>query len=104
MEQRDREAGKRGASSAWMGRPDYEVWNPCHGLAEVREWVATTMGRVMRNRADGIRLDGTVTAAGPATTKHSHTFQEPGITQWRNVAEATRMIRQEMDESIPISC
>jgi len=36
----------------------YDVWNPCHDIPAVRQWVATTMKRVMQETgADGIRLD-----------------------------------------------
>ena len=83
---------------------DYHVWNPCHDLAEMREWVATTMGRVMAETgADGIRLDEYGHGGWACYDEtHTHTFQEPGITQWQKaVAEATRMIREEMDRVDP---
>ncbi len=83
---------------------DYHVWNPCHDLAEMREWVATTMGRVMKETgADGIRLDEYGHGGWACYDEtHTHTFQEPGITQWQKaVAEATRMIREEMDRVDP---
>jgi len=83
---------------------DYEVWNPCHNLAAVREWVATTMGRVMRETgADGIRLDEYGHRGWACYDEtHKHTYQEPGITQWnKGVAEATKMIHAEMDKVRP---
>lgn len=79
----------------------YEVWNPCHDLPEVRQWVADAMGRVMRETgADGIRLDEYGhrgwACYNPA---HKHTFAEPGCTEWmRATAEATKMVRAEMDK------
>jgi Domain of unknown function (DUF6259) len=79
----------------------YEVWNPCHDLPEVRQWVADTMGRVMRETgADGIRLDEYGhrgwACYNPA---HQHTFAEPGCTEWlRATAEATKMVRAAMDK------
>lgn len=83
---------------------NYLVWNPCHDLPEVREWVATEMERVMRETgADGIRLDeyghrGWACYDGT----HDHTYAEPGITQWQKaVAEATRMVHEAMDEVRP---
>lgn len=82
----------------------YEVWNPCHDVAEVRQWVADTMRRVMRETgADGIRLDeyghrGWVCFS----TNHAHTFAERGVSQWQKaVAEATRGVRAAMDEVAP---
>ncbi|MEI6503778.1 MAG: DUF6259 domain-containing protein, partial [Armatimonadota bacterium] len=82
----------------------YEVYNPCHDLPAVREWVASTMGRVMRETgADGIRLDEYGhrgwTCYNPA---HQHTYAEPGITQWQKaVAETTKMVHAEMDKVRP---
>ena len=79
----------------------YEVWNPCHDLAEVRQWVADSMGRVMRETgADGIRLDEYGhrgwACYNPA---HKHTFAEPGCTEWlRATAEATKMVHAAMDK------
>jgi hypothetical protein len=79
----------------------YEVWNPCHDLPEVRQWVADAMGRVMRETgADGIRLDEYGhrgwACYNPA---HKHTFAEPGCTEWqRATAEATKMVRAAMDK------
>ena len=78
----------------------YEVWNPCHDLPEVRQWVADAMGRVMRETgADGIRLDEYGhrgwACYNPA---HKHTFAETGCTEWlRATAEATKMVRAAMD-------
>lgn len=78
----------------------YEVWNPCHDLPEVRQWVADAMGRVMRETgADGIRLDEYGhrgwACYNPA---HKHTFAEPGCTEWlRATAEAAKMVRAAMD-------
>ena len=85
-------------------RKGYEVWNPCHNLAEVREWVAETMGRVMREtKADGIRLDEYGHRGWACHDEsHKHTYQEPGITQWQKaVAETTRMVHEEMDKVRP---
>lgn len=82
----------------------YEVYNPCHDLPEVRQWVATTMGRVMRETgADGIRLDEYGHRGWACySPDHKHTFAEPGITQWQKaVAEATKMVHAEMDKVKP---
>jgi len=82
----------------------YEVWNPCHDLPEVRQWVADAMERVMRETgADGIRLDEYGhrgwACYNPA---HKHTFAEPGCTEWmRATAEATKMVRAAMDKVNP---
>jgi hypothetical protein len=79
----------------------YDVWNPCHDLAEVRRWVADTMGRVMRETgADGIRLDEYGHRGwGCYSPTHKHTFAEPGCTEWqRATAEATKMVRAAMDK------
>ncbi len=88
------------------GKPStsYEVYNPCHNLAEVRQWAAETMGRVMRETgADGIRLDEYGHRGWACYSEaHDHTFQEPGITQWNKaVAEACRLIHAEMDKVRP---
>jgi len=88
------------------GKPTmgYEVTNPCHDLPEVRDWVIREMRRVMQETgADGIRLDeyGHMGWAcfNPA---HRHTYAEPGVSQWNKaVAEATRGVRQAMDEVAP---
>ncbi len=84
----------------------YDVWNPCHDDPDVREWVADTMERVMRETgADGIRLDeyghrGFVCFSD----QHRHTCAERGITQWQKAtAEATRMVRERMDKVNPES-
>lgn len=83
---------------------EYDVYNPCHDLPEVRQWVAKTMGRVMRETgADGIRLDEYGhrgwACYNPA---HHHTYAEPGITQWNKaVAETTKMVHEEMDKVRP---
>lgn len=82
----------------------YKVWNPCHNLAEVQEWVAKTMGRIMREtKADGIRLDEYGHRGWACYDEsHQHVYQEPGITQWQKaVSEATRMVHQEMDQVRP---
>ena len=100
---------KFGKEWSVVGRDDkkctgYEVWNPCHGLAEVREWVATTMGRVMRETgADGIRLDEYGHRGWACyDNTHRHTYQEPGITQWqKGVAEAVKRAHAEMDKVKP---
>ncbi len=84
----------------------YLVWNPCHDLPEVREWVAEELGRVMREiGADGIRLDEYGHRGWACYDEtHDHTYAEPGITQWNKaVAEATRMIHEAMDEVRPDS-
>jgi len=88
------------------GKPStsYEVYNPCHNLPEVRQWAAETMGRVMRETgADGIRLDEYGHRGwGCYSDKHSHAFQEPGITQWnKGVADACRQIHAAMDKVKP---
>jgi hypothetical protein len=82
----------------------YEVTNPCHDLPEVREWVVREMRRVMQETgADGLRLDeyghlGWVCF----NPEHKHTYAEPGVSQWNKaVAEATRGVRQAMDEVAP---
>jgi hypothetical protein len=82
----------------------YDVWNPCHDDPDVREWVADTMERVMRETgADGIRLDeyghrGFVCYSD----QHQHTYAERGITQWqKTVAETTKMVRERMDKVAP---
>jgi hypothetical protein len=85
-------------------RTGYEVWNPCHNLAAVREWVAETMGRVMREtKADGIRLDEYGHRGWACyDDTHKHTYQEPGVTEWNKaVAEATKLIHAEMDQVRP---
>lgn len=84
----------------------YFVWNPCHDLAAVREWVAEEMARVMRETgADGIRLDEYGHRGWACYDEtHDHTYAEPGVTQWNKaVAEATRMVREAMDEVRPDS-
>jgi len=88
------------------GKPSkgYEVWNPCYDLPEARQWIADTMGRVMRETgADGIRLDECGhTGWACYSTEHHHTFAEPGVTQWQKaVAETARMVRAEMDAVDP---
>lgn len=82
----------------------YEVWNPCHDVADVRQWVADAMGRVMRETgADGIRLDEYGHRGWACFNKlHKHTYAEWGCTEWqRAVAEATKMVRKAMDEAKP---
>lgn len=82
----------------------YMVWNPCHDLPAVREWVAETMGRVMRETgADGIRLDEYGHRGWACYDKsHDHTYAEWGITQWNKaVAETCRMVHEEMDKVRP---
>ncbi len=82
----------------------YEVFNPCHDLPAVRQWVAETMGRVMRETgADGIRLDEYGHRGWACySPDHKHTYQEPGITQWQKAtAEATRMVHEAMDKVRP---
>ena len=80
------------------------VWNPCHDLAAVREWVAEEMGRVMRETgADGIRLDEYGHRGWACYDEsHEHTYAEPGITQWQKAtSEATRLIHEAMDKVRP---
>lgn len=82
----------------------YHVWNPCHDLPAVREWVAETMGRVMRETgAEGIRLDEYGHRGWACfNPDHEHTFAEWGTTEWQKAtAEATRMVREAMDEAAP---
>ena len=83
---------------------NYMVWNPCHDLAAVREWVAEEMGRVMRETgADGIRLDEYGHRGWACYDEtHDHTYAEPGITQWQKAtSEATRMVHEAMDKVRP---
>jgi len=85
-------------------RDDYDAWRMCHDVAEYRRWVAETMGRVMREtEADGIRLDEYGHAGSACfSTLHEHTFAERGVTEWqRGTAEATRLVRQAMDQARP---
>jgi hypothetical protein len=82
----------------------YFVWNPCHDLPAVREWVARTMERVMRETgADGIRLDEYGHCGWACyDPAHRHTYAEWGITQWNKaVAETTRMVHEAMDRVRP---
>jgi hypothetical protein len=83
---------------------NYDVWNPCHDMPEVRQWVAATMRRVMQDTgADGIRLDEYGHKGWACfSTEHPHTFSEPGVSQWnKSVADATRLVREAMDEVAP---
>jgi len=85
-------------------RTNYESWNMCHDVAEYRQFVADTMRRVMRETdADGIRLDEYGHKGAACFSKlHKHTFAEHGCTEWqRAIAEATKMVRQAMDEVKP---
>jgi hypothetical protein len=85
-------------------RDDYDAWRMCHDVAEYRRWVAQTMARVIRETdADGIRLDEYGHAGSACySTLHDHTFADPGVTEWqRGTAEATRLVRQAMDEAKP---
>lgn len=82
----------------------YEVWNPCHDLLEVREWVAAEMGRVMRETgADGIRLDEYGHRGWACyDPTHRHTYAEVGLTQWQKAtADATRRVHEAMDKVRP---
>ena len=84
----------------------YEVTNPCHDLPAVREWVAREMRRVMQETgADGIRLDEYGHMGWACfNPEHQHTYAETGLSQWNKaVAEATRGVRQAMDEVNPTS-
>lgn len=105
-------AGKEFGERWGVVKPDgkhvdsYDVWNICHDVAEYREWVAKTMGRVMRETgADGIRLDEYGHRGWACYSKlHEHTYAEPGITQWQKaIAETCRVVRQAMDEVKPDS-
>ena len=83
---------------------NYEVWNMCHDVAEYRQWVADTMGRVMRETgADGIRLDEYGHRGFACFNRmHAHTFAEWGCTEWqRCIAETTKLVREAMDEAKP---
>ncbi len=83
---------------------NYYVWNPCHDLPAVREWVAEAMGRVMRETgADGIRLDEYGHRGWACYDEtHEHTYAEFGITQWNKaVSETCRMVHEEMDKVRP---
>jgi len=85
-------------------REDYDAWRLCHDVAEYRRWVAETMRRViLETGADGIRLDEYGHSGSACySTLHQHTFAEPGITEWqRGTAEATKLVRQAMDEARP---
>ncbi len=87
-------------------RDDYDAWRMCHDVAEYRKWVAENMARVMRETgADGIRLDEYGHRGSACFSKHhEHTYAEPGCTEWqRGVAEATRLVRNAMDEVKPDS-
>ncbi len=82
----------------------YLVWNPCHDCPDVREWVARTMKRVMRETgADGIRLDEYGHKGWACfSRRHKHTFAEWGCTEWqRAVAETVKMVHAGMDEVRP---
>ncbi|NLX95365.1 MAG: hypothetical protein GXY83_04245 [Rhodopirellula sp.] len=84
----------------------YEAWNPCLDVAGYRQWVAETMGRVMRETgADGIRLDEYGHRGSACfSTLHQHTYAERGTTEWqRAVAESTRLVREAMDQVKPDS-
>ncbi|HPM80730.1 MAG TPA: DUF6259 domain-containing protein [Candidatus Anammoximicrobium sp.] len=85
-------------------RDDYDAWRMCHDVAEYRQWVADNMQRVLKETgADGIRLDEYGHAGSACfSRKHEHTFAEWGCTEWqRGVAEATRLVRQAMDQVNP---
>lgn len=85
-------------------RDDYDAWRMCHDVAEYRRWVADTMQRVLKETgADGIRLDEYGHAGSACfSRRHEHTFAEWGCTEWqRGVAEATRLVRQAMDQVNP---
>ncbi len=82
----------------------YEVWNPCHDVAEYRQWVADTMKRVLRETgADGIRLDEYGHKGWACFSKlHQHSFAEWGVSQWqKSIAETCRLVRKAMDEVAP---
>lgn len=82
----------------------YDVWTPCHDVEEYRRWVAETMKRVMlETGADGLRLDEYGHAGWACfSTRHKHTFAEPGVSQWgKAIAETTRLVRAALDEVNP---
>ena len=82
----------------------YDVWNPCHDIPAVRQWVAATMKRVMQETgADGIRLDEYGHKGWTCFSKeHEHSYAEYGVSQWNKAtAETTRLVRQAMDEVAP---
>jgi hypothetical protein len=82
------------------------VWNPCHDLPEVRQWVADTMKRVMAETgADGIRLDEYGHRGWACfSPDHTHSFAEWGCTEWqRATAETAKLVRAAMDEVAPES-
>ncbi len=88
------------------GKPQshYEAWNPCLDVADYRQWVAETMGRViLETGADGIRLDEYGHRGSACfSTLHKHTYAETGTTEWqRAVAESTKLVRQSMDQAKP---
>ncbi len=100
---------KHGAAWCAVG-PDgkpchgYDVYNPCHDLPEVRQWVAQAMERVMRETgADGLRLDEYGHSGYPChNPDHRHTFAEPGLTQWNKaVGDAIRQVREGIDRVRP---
>jgi len=83
---------------------DYDVYNPCHDAPAVREWVAETMERVMRDTgAEGIRLDEYGHRGFACySDRHPHTYAERGITQWQKAtAETVKMVREGMDRVDP---
>lgn len=85
-------------------RTAYESWNMCHDVAEYRQYVAQTMGRVMRETgADGIRLDEYGHRGAACFSKlHEHTFAAWGCTEWqRAIAETCKMVHRAMDEVRP---
>ena len=62
------------------------------------------MRRVMQETgADGIRLDEYGHKGWACfSTEHPHSYSEPGVSQWnKSVAEATRLVREAMDEVAP---
>ncbi len=83
---------------------EYDVYNPCHDLPEVREWVAKTTGRVMRETgADGIRLDEYGHRGWACyNPSHKHSYAEFGVTQWNKaVSETIKMVHRGMDKVRP---
>lgn len=85
-------------------REDYDAWRMCHDVAEYRTFVAQNMVRALRETgADGVRLDEYGHAGSACFNKrHQHTFAEWGCTEWqRGVTEATKLVRQAMDEFDP---
>lgn len=82
---------------------DYESWNMCLDVADYRQFVADTMGRVMRETgADGIRFDQFGFQGWACfNPKHQHTFAERGCVEWqRAAAETCKLAHAAMDAAV----